>query len=91
MVPISIDVHVHVIPLYKKSNQKKTPIFFSREFFTLYRGANSYIPPNFLNQGSDPGQGAVKKFKCPQFTKVQGKQCDHEFTKPMHDVVLVVI
>ena len=35
---LSIDLHVKY-PFYKKWNKKKTPIFFSREIFTLYLGS----------------------------------------------------
>ena len=37
-MPLSIDLHVKY-PFYKKWNKKKTPIFFSREIFTLYLGS----------------------------------------------------
>ena len=45
---ISIDLNVKC-PFYNKWNKKKTPIFFSREIFTLY------LCPQFTKVSSSPG------------------------------------
>ena len=62
-MPLSIDLHVKC-PFYKKWNKKKTPIFFSWNFYTVFREQIAIFYQIFKS-------GSSKIFfKCPQYTKV---------------------
>ena len=66
-MPLSINLHVKC-PFYKKWNKKKTPIFFSWNFHTVFR-EQIVIFYQIFKSGS-----SKFFFKCPQFTKVSWKK-----------------
>ena len=82
-MPLSIDLHVKC-PFYKKWNKKKTPIFLSWNFYTVFREQIAIFYQIFKS-------GSSKIFfKCPQFTKVislkKRKKKTNKQTNKQHQV-----